>query len=116
MLFCRRSQIVENAARLCGCQSSAWVNAQDAMNVLGKIHDYRNIAALAGQAGAGTPRQNRRPKTTRGSYGLDNVINVPGHDHADGHLPIVRTVRGIKGSAACVEADFALDSALELGG
>ena len=60
-----------------------------------------------GQAGARAARQDGRAEFAAGRDGGDHVVGIARDDQADGNLPVVRAVGGIKRAAAAIEAHFA---------
>ena len=103
------AQRVEHHARLHAGESSLRVELEDPIHVLGEIEHHGDIAALAGQAGACSARQNRGAVFAAGRHGSHHVVGIARHDQADGNLAVVRSVGGVHRAAATIETDFALN-------
>jgi len=103
-----------------GPDPSIGIELQDAVHVFGEVEDDGDVAALAGQAGAGSARQHRCAITPADSDRRDDVIGISRNDEPDRNLPIVRTVSRVQRSTPPIEADFTanfpLQCAFELDG
>ena len=86
------------------------------VNVLRHVENNREIAALPCQASAATAGEHRNVEVMTGCNGLDYIIDVLWHDHADRDLAIVRAVGGIQGSAAVIKPDLATHPGAQLQG
>ena len=99
-------QRVEHDTRLDAREPAFRIDLQNAVHVLREVEDHRDVAALAGEAGAGAARQNRRAESpARRDRGRD-VFGIARHDEADRNLAVVRGVGRVQRAAARVEADF----------
>jgi hypothetical protein len=98
---------IKDNSRLNDCEFMAGVDFDNPIHVLRKIEDHRNIATLAGKACAGAAGQNRRLEFLAGSHRGEHIVGIAGNDQADGDLPVIGSVRRIKGAAASIEAHFA---------
>jgi hypothetical protein len=65
------------------------------------------IAALSGQAGSGSSRQDRSAIVPARGHRRDRVFSITRDNQADRNLTIIRAVRGIQGAAAAIETYFA---------
>jgi hypothetical protein len=84
--------------------------------VSGEVEHDRDVAALAGEARAGTSGEHRHAVLAAASQRGHDVVGVAGEDHADGHLAVVRAVGGEQRPAAAIEADLPADLATQRGG
>ena len=103
------AQTVEDAARLDACAPRFGIEGDKSVQVLGEIDQHRGVAALAGEAGAAAAHDHRGAGLAAFGDGGDDVVDAPGDDDADRHLPVVRGVGGVECAAAAVEADLAGD-------
>ncbi len=101
-------QPVQHHARLDTRESCLGVDLQNPIHVFREIEDHRDIATLPGQARARAARQNRSAELFACHYCRDHIAFVPRNHQANGNLPVIRGIRGIKRAAAAVEADFSL--------
>src|SRR4051794_21321052 len=82
--------------------------------MLGLVDDHRNVAALAGDAGARPARENRRAVLMTDLDGADAVIGRARNDDADRNLAIVRRVGGVERAIAGAESHFACNRRAEV--
>ena len=101
------AESVQDDARLYPGESVLRVDLEDVIHVLRKIENDSHIAALPGQTGARSPRQNRRAILPARRHRRAHVLGIAGNHQANGNLTVVRSVRGKQGAAAAIEADFA---------
>ena len=88
--------MIENTARLHSAEAAVGVDIEDVVHVFGKIHNHRDIAALAGQTCAAAARENRRTMGSRQSHGRFDILHMARNHHADRYLPVVRSVGGVE--------------------
>lgn len=86
------AQRVKDDARLHACAPGDWIERKDGVQMLGKVDDYGNVAALASQTCASSARQNRCVEFTACCNGGNNVVNGERHHKTDGNLAIVRCI------------------------
>ena len=90
------------------------IDVDDPVQVFRAVDDERDVAALAGQAGAAAAHRDRCAEFARGGDRLDHILCSAGHDHADRNLAVVGPVRRVERAAAAVETHFAADSPAQL--
>ena len=83
------------------------VDLDDPGHVARHVDDDRLVAGLAGQAGAGAPRQQGGPGFGSQAGSRLDVVLVAREDHAEGHLAVIGRVAGVGGAGGGVEAHFA---------
>jgi hypothetical protein len=88
--------MIENTARLHTAEAAVGVDIEHAVHVLRKVHDHRDIAALAGQTRPGAARENRRTMGPRQSHSGFDVLRMARNHHAYRYLPIIRSVGGVE--------------------
>ena len=99
-------QIVEHDPWLDARPASRRVQLEKLVVVLAVVDEHRDVAALARQAGAAAPRDDRDVVRSAHLDGRDHVVRVARDDDADGDLPVVRGVGRVQGPAPGVEAHF----------
>ena len=107
MFFRRVPQVVEYASRFNACDFFLRVQLENAIEILGHIHDYGNITALPCETGAPAPGKHRRAVPAAGGNGCNDIIDGFWNDHTDRNLTIIRAVGCIQGAAAIVKTHFA---------
>ena len=98
-------QAVEHDAGLHARCLGLGIDTVERVHVARVVKDHGHVDALAGEAGAGTARQNG---SARGAAGRERGLDVGGvarEDYADGQLTVIRGIRGVKGARAEIEAD-----------
>src|SRR5579862_2159545 len=76
------TKMIENTARLHTAEAAVGVDIEDAVHVLGKVHNHRDIAALAGQTRPRAAREHRRTMGSRQLHGGFDVLHVARNHHA----------------------------------
>jgi hypothetical protein len=109
------AKVIEDDTGLNASDLAVRIDLQNSGHVLGKIEDHGDIAALASQGSAAATRKNGRAEFPRDGNRSDNVVSIARKDNPYGDLAIIRTVGGIEGATAVVEADFTADRALQSG-
>ncbi len=66
-----------------------------------------DVGRLSCEAGAAAAHRDRRAVLAADPHRRDHVVLVAGQHHADRHLPVVRSIGGVRGPAPGVEADLA---------
>ncbi len=112
----RVAQDVEHETGLDARAPCLRVQLHDAIQILREIQHHRHVAALAGEAGAASPRQHGRAVAPADRERLDDVLDGARDHDADRQMPVVRGVGGVEGAAAGVEAHLARDGAAQIGG
>ena len=107
-------QRVEDDARLHAREPALGIDLEDPVHVLREIEHHGDVAALAGEAGAGAARQDRRVERAARRHRRDHIVRVAGDDEADRDLAVVGAVGRVERAAAAVEADLAADRPLQL--
>ena len=110
-----RAQPVEHNTRLHTGRSAHRIEFDQLVEIFREIEDDGYIAALPRETRPASAREQRGAVPAALRDGRDNVLDAFGHDDADGHLPVVRSVRGVESTAAIVEADLAFDALFQLG-
>jgi ribosomal protein S18 len=90
------------------------IQFENLVQVLGKIYDDGDVAALAGEAGATASRKDRSAIAAGQRHGLDHIFNRSGNDDADWDLAVVGAISRVESAAALIEADFASDFAAQV--
>ena len=90
------------------------IERDDAVQVFRKIHDDRNVAALAREARSCAARQDWRTGFAARPYRCGDVRLVERDDQPDGDLTIVGRVGRIERPGAVIEAHFTPDGLPEL--
>ena len=91
-------QTIENNARLHARPPRVRIEGDDAVHVLRTVDDDRDVATLAGEAGAAAASDDRRAVTAADAHGRDDVIGVAREDDAQRHLAVIRSVRRVQGA------------------
>jgi hypothetical protein len=112
--FGSSAQRIEHDARLDARKSAARVHVEDRIHVLAEVEDDGDVAALAGKAGPGAARENRRLVRPTRRDGGRHIGGVARNDEADRNLAVVRGVGCIKRTAAAIEPHFAANRALQI--
>ena len=107
------AKAVENDARLHSSQLGGGVDRVETVHIPGVIKDHGHIGALAGQAGARAARQHGCSGGPAGGKRGFNIGGVPGQNHADRELAVVRGVGCVESAGTKVEADVATKRSLE---
>src|SRR4051812_9801502 len=107
MFFGGATEKVEHASRLHAGALRSRIELDDVAHVFREVEDHGHVAALAAKAGAAAATEHGSSELAGDLHRLDDVVLVARDDDADRRLPIVGCIRGIKGSAAVVKADFA---------
>ncbi len=89
------------------------IERDNAVQILRKIHDDRDVAALAGEAGAGAARHDGCAGVAARANGRGHIGSVQRDHQANGDLPVVRRVGGVEGPRAVIEADLAAHRLLQ---
>src|SRR5215472_10497246 len=108
------AQMIEHNAGLNPGVFLLCIEFQDLVEILGKIYDDRNVAALSGKTGPATARQNWSAIISGERNSLDHVLNCFGNYDADRNLAIVGSIIGIERAAAFIESNFAADRATQI--
>ena len=103
------AQIIENNAWLDSRDPALGIKFQNLRHVLGEIEYDGDIAALPGKRSPAATAEDRCSMLAANRDRRDYVVRVFGKHHADRHLPVVRSICGVKGAAPVVKADFAAD-------
>ena len=101
------AQPVEHDAGLDAGEFLCRIELQNRVHVFGEVHDHGHIAALAGQAGAASARENGRAQLAACGHGGHHVSLIQRQNQADGHLAVVGSVGGVESARSLVEADLA---------
>src|SRR5262245_124031 len=107
MLFGSGTQVIEYHPWLHARDSFDGINVQDLRHVLRKVHDNRNIAALARQRGPSTAAQDWCAKIACNGHCGHYVFITSRNHYADRDLAVAGTVGCIECATAVVEANFA---------
>ena len=83
------AQGVQHDTRLNARKSLLRINFENLIHVLRKVEDHRDVAALAGQAGARSAGQYRRAVLSAGRYCGDYVFIVTWNYQANGNLTVI---------------------------
>ena len=97
---------IEHNAGLDAGLPGVGIQLQDVIEILGKIQHDGDVAALAGEAGAGAAREDGSAECAADGDGCFDVCRVERQHQTDGNLTIIGGVGGIEGATAGVEADF----------
>src|SRR5579871_2043342 len=81
----------------------------NAVEVLGKIHDDRDVAALPSQACSASTGEDGRSMAAGERDGLNYIVDRLGDDNTDRDLAVIRAIYSVKRAAAIVETNFALN-------
>jgi hypothetical protein len=65
------------------------IEIQEAVEVLGEVENHSDVAALPGETGSPTTREDRRFELPTYGHGGDDIIHVARDDDADGNLSVV---------------------------
>src|SRR5262249_8901641 len=109
------AQRIEHEPRLDARRPRRRIDLDDAVHVLGEVDHHRNVAALAGEAGAGAARQDRRVEAAARRDRSDYIVRITRYHQANRDLTVIGGVRGVERAAAGVEADLAAHDAAQLG-
>src|SRR5581483_5618885 len=102
------AQVIENAAGLHGRLALVRINIEDVAEVLGPVHDNRDVAALTGEAGAAATREHGRAELAAGGDRRNYVINGARDHGADRHLAVVRRIHRVHPAGSGIETHLAL--------
>ena len=105
---------VEHDAGLDVDGAGGGIDGAHAAHVLGEVEDDGDVAALAGERGAGSAGEDGGVEGAAGCDGGDDVGFVARDDDADGNVAVVGGVGGVEGFGGGVEADLAADAGAEL--
>ncbi len=108
------AQRIEDDARLDAREPPGGIDLEDPVHVLREVEHDRDVAALAGEAGAGAARQHRRAEAAARGHRRDHIVCIAGNDEPDGNLPVVRAVGGVERAAPAIEAHLAAHDPLQL--
>ncbi len=86
------------------------IDGYDAVHVFACIGNDRHVHALAVLRRAAAAREERHVVAPAGRDGLDQIVDIGGHDDGDRHLPVVRCVRCIQRLRSLIEAHFAANA------
>ena len=114
MRFGGVAQRIEHHAGLHAREPADRIDLEDPVHVLREVEHHRDVAALAGEAGAGAPRQDRRVELPARRHRRDHIVGIARNDETDGNLTVVRAVGGVQRAAAAIEAHLAADHPLQL--
>jgi hypothetical protein len=89
-------------ARGCG----GGIDVEHTIKVLGAVDDQRRVDALSAHRRAGATRQDGRAMLAAKPDRGDDIVERARQHDADGHLPIVRRVGGVRRARCRVETDF----------
>ena len=112
--FGRITNAIEHDAGLHARHLRRRIERDDAVQVLRKVHDDRNVTALAGEAGACAARHDRGGHFAARRHRRYHVGFVERDHQSDRHLPIVGRVGRIQRTRAVVEAHLAADRVFQL--
>ncbi len=110
----RVAQVVQDCARLHASRLRGRVELENAVEVLRRVEDNGDVAALAGEARPRSASQNRSAEAAAQCQRFQDVVAIARHNDTDRHLAVVRGVRCIERAASGVEADFAANTLLQL--
>ena len=103
----RVPQVVQDDARLDARPLIGGVDLQDPPEVLRRVDDDSDVAALSRQARARAAPEHGRAEPAAERERLEDVVAVPRDDDPDRDLPVVRGVARVERAAPRVEAHFA---------
>ncbi len=112
--FCGVADAVEDDAGLDVDGAGVGVDGAHVVHVLREVEDDGDVAALAGERGAGSAGEDGGVEGAADGDGGDDVGFVAWDDDADGDVAVVGAVGGVEGVGGGVEADFAADVGAEL--
>jgi hypothetical protein len=115
MLFGFGAEVVEDDARFDPGNAATGVNLKDLCHILRKVEDDGRVAALSCERGTGATGEQRSAILAAKGDGGKYILFIARDDDTDGNLAVVRTVGGVEGAAAGVEADFSAEMATEGG-
>ena len=96
MFFRGIAQPVEHDAGLDAGEFLRRVEFQNRVHIFREVHDHGHIAALAGQAGTPSARENRCPHLPACGHGGHHVGLIQRQNQADGHLAVIGSVGGVE--------------------
>ncbi len=108
-------EVVQHDPRLHDAGAGIGVHRLHTGAVLRPVEHHPRVGALSRQARPAAPRQNRRTELPRHGHRLGTGLGGARDDHADGRLPEVRGVRGVRRPAPGVEADLTVDPLAQCG-
>src|SRR5271168_4997013 len=106
------TQGIENHAGLDAGVFLLNVELENLIHVLREIQNDCDVARLSGEACTRTSRKNRSTEFSACGDCRDNIIGIARNNEADGYLPVVGRVGGVKRATAAVEAHLATHAAL----
>ncbi len=110
------AEMVQHTARLHPRIFFLRIDFKDLVQVLGEINDHSHVAALPGQAGSASARQQWSAVLACHGHNLNYLFDRLRNDNADGDLTVVRPIDGVEGARSVIKADFAADGGAQLGG
>src|SRR5260370_13760674 len=108
------AQPVQNDSGLNARKSRAGIDHENPIHVFGEIQHDGNIAALPGEARAGSPRQNRGAIRSACGDGCNHIFVVTRNHQPNRNPAIIRSIKGIECATASVETHLALHRSSEL--
>src|ERR1051325_8744356 len=98
---------IQHDARLNTRALAVHIDMQDLVIVLAHVHHDGHVAALTRQARPAAAREQWCAKLAAGSDRSNHIFLTFRDDHADGGLPVVGSVRGVKRAGTVVKTYLA---------